>query len=209
MSTETSLKKKNNSYLWSFFLFNLLVFLTLFFVTHFQTIVKDYRAMFTARNSGVILMPIILFIINGLLTSQQKAVLVFWKLKDPLPGSKAFSVYSNKDPRIDLAKLQSVYGTLPTDAAEQNRLWYKIYRKNNTEVSVENSHREFLLGRDLVSITFLYIIFAGIPTFVLLFSVLSLYYLLFLVVEYLILVQVAKNHGIRFVCNVLAVESTC
>lgn len=208
MSTETSLKKKNNSYLWSFFLFNLLVFLTLFFVTHFQTIIKDYKAMFTVRNSGVILMPIILFIINGLLTSQQKAILVFWKLKNPLPGSKAFSIYSNKDSRIDLTKLQSVYGALPTDAAEQNRLWYKIYRKNNTEVSVENSHKEFLLGRDLVSITFLYIIFAGIPVLILLFSRLSIYYLLFLVIEYLILVQVAKNHGIRFVCNVLAVEST-
>jgi len=207
MSTETSLKKKNNSYLWSFFLFNLLVFLALFFVAHFQTIVKDYRAMFTARNSGIILMPIILFIINGLLTSQQKAVLVFWKLKNPLPGSKAFSFYSDKDSRIDLFKLQSIYGTLPTDSAEQNRLWYKIYRKNNTEVSVENSHKEFLLGRDLVSITFLYIIFAGIPMLILLFSTLSIYYLLFLVIEYLILVQVAKNHGIRFVCNVLAVES--
>ena len=207
MSNETSLKKQNYPLLWSFFLFNLLVFLGLFFITHFETIKNDYRAIFTIRNSGIILMPIVLYIINGLISSNQKATLVFWKFKNPLPGSRAFSVHANKDFRVNKEGLQSIYGLLPSEAAEQNKLWYKIYRKNITDISVENSHREFLLGRDLVSITFLYIILAGLPAMIFAFSWFSFYYLIFLLVEYFILVRVARNHGQRFVCNVLAVES--
>jgi hypothetical protein len=207
MSTESYLKKQNAPYLWTFFIFNAVVFLLLFFVTYFETIINDYKAMLTLRSSGILIAPLILFIICGLLSANQKAVIVFWRFKNPLPGSRAFTVYGLKDSRIDMVQITNTYNPLPSTPESQNALWYKLFKKNEKNIIIQKSHKDFLLARDLVAICFLYIICAALPMLFLGKWPLNLYYFSFLVVEYLILVRVAQNHGRSFVCNVLAIES--
>ncbi len=207
MSTEANLKKQNAPYLWTFFIFNAAVFLGLFFAINYEAIMNDFKSILTFRSSGILVAPLILFVLNGIISSNQKSILVFWRIKHPLPGSRAFSFHGGRDARIDINRLEQLYGILPVTPENQNSLWYKIYRKNSLEVSVYQSQKDFLLARDLVSLAFLYIICAGLPMLFIATWPLRLYYLFFLLAEYLILVRIAQNHGRRFVTNVLAVES--
>lgn len=207
MSTETNLKVKNAPSLWTFFIFNSLVFLGLFFATHVDAIFNDFDKMVSLRASGIAFAPLILFIVNGFLSSNQKAILVFWKFHNPLPGSRAFSVLGKADSRVDMDQLNLKHGPLPLTAADQNNLWYKLYRQNAADTAVNSSHGAFLLARDLVSMSFLFVVFAGLPMLFFGKSPLNYLYLFVLLLEYLVILIGARNRGNRFVTNVLAVES--
>jgi hypothetical protein len=207
MSTETNLKAKNASMLWAFFLFNAVVFLSVFFASNVDAILHDFKTMLSFRASGILIAPLVLFLINGILSSEQKAVLVFWRIKNVLPGSRAFSKHGKSDPRVNMQRLNTLHGPLPSAANDQNSLWFKLYRSNSSEASVIKSHKDFLLARDMVSITFLYIIFTAIPMLFIGDAPYTYYYLGALLLEYVFIVRVAQNHGKRFVTNVLALES--
>jgi len=206
MSTETNLKAKNVPYLWSFFVFNLTVLIVIFFAGYYREISGDLEKMLSLRTAGVLAAPLILFIINGLLSSEQKTVLVFWRLKDPLPGTRAFSVHAPRDMRIDMARLQSLHGNLPTSAKNQNALWYRIFKSNHDDIMVWKSHKDFLLARDMAAMGFLFVLFAGIPMLIVGPAPLNWLYFLWLVFQYSLVCIIAQNHGKRFVKNVLAVE---
>jgi hypothetical protein len=64
--------------------------------------------------------------LNGIISSNQKAVLTFWRFKNPLPACRAFSHYAQKDDRVDNKILEAKFSPLPETAKEQNSLWYKI-----------------------------------------------------------------------------------
>jgi hypothetical protein len=98
-------------------------------------------------------------------------------------------------------------GTLPISPREQNQLWYKLFKKHSINVIVVKSHRNFLLARDLTAICFLFFILAGLPMLYFGRPPYNYIYLFFLLIQYLVLVVVAQNHGRRFVTNVLALES--
>lgn len=174
---------------------------------YFKTLTTGVDIVFILKVLGVSIAPLLLFLLNGLISSHQKAVLVFWKLKNPLPGSEAFSKLSKNDTRIDRAKLKSVYGSLPKSPIEQNKLWYKIYKKNSSNTIVSDSHRALLLARDLTSLCVLFVIFLGIPVLIIGQWPISLYYFLGLLLQYVIVVIGAQNRGRRLVTNVLAIES--
>jgi hypothetical protein len=149
----------------------------------------------------------VLFILNGLLTPNQKAILVFWRFRHILPGNRAFSFHAHKDARIDSKNLALLYPNLPRNPVDQNRLWYKIYKSNSGDIAIVKSHKDFLLARDLTSMSFLFLIGIGIPSLILVRQPIKWYYAVFLLIQYLIMVILAKNHGNRFVRNVLAHES--
>ena len=111
------------------------------------------------------------------------------------------------DARIDRKKLKEIYGALPKNPSEQNKLWYKIYKKNSLDIVISESHRAFLLARDLTTLCFLFVIFIGIPVVILGKWPISIYYFAFLVIQYFIVVVGAQNRGRRFVTNVLATET--
>lgn len=179
----------------------------MFFPAHFAKLAKEFDIVFVIKTLGMFIAPLILFLLNGLLSSHQKAVLVFWKISNPLPGSEAFSKISKTDTRIDRKKLKISHGSFPKKASDQNKLWYKIYKKNSADLIVSESHRAFLLARDLTSLSFLFLIFIGLP---ILWSEkwpLSFFYFIILISQYLLVRLGAKNRGRRFVSNVLAIES--
>lgn len=208
MNNEINLKSKNTSSLWFFLVANILFLCGMFYPKLFNRIVVDFDILFLSKMLGMIIAPVLLFLLNGFLSSDQKAILVFWKLKNPLPGSRAFSKLSGLDSRIDLGKLKERYGKLPKSPKKQNRLWYQIYKKNSNDIIVLESHRGYLLARDLTSLCVLFLVFIGVPILLIESRPYSFIYFLVLSIQYFFVVIGAQNRGNRFVTNVLAVESS-
>jgi hypothetical protein len=76
------------------------------------------------------LLSIIVMAVDSIPGPYVKAVLVFWRVRNPLPGSHAFDKAKlDRDPRIDKARLRALAGgRVPRSGLEQNGLWYKLYR---------------------------------------------------------------------------------
>jgi hypothetical protein len=147
-------------------------------------------------------------IVNGQVSAAAKARIVFFKWRDPLPGSRAFSHYAKCDERVDVGSLLQKLGQLPHEPRQQNAMWYKMYRSVEAEPSVREAHQYFLFFRDYATLMVLLTIFL-IP--------LDAYYAasykpvailggLFLV-QFLLACRAAQIHGKRLVCNVLAICS--
>jgi len=157
----------------------------------------------------IFLLSILAIALSGIIPSKWKFILVFWKLKNAKPASEAFTKWMFKDERIDIKIFQKKYKPLPTSPKEQNVLWYKLYKKHQERPSVIDAHRNFLLTRDLATISFIFMFLFGF--YILLKekdSFLSLAIFLIFLGEYVLFFISARNYGIRFVCNVLAEESS-
>lgn len=207
MEKQINLKAKNTPQLWILLSANILIICGVFFPVFFQGLKDKFNIIFIIKGLGLSIAPLMLFLLNGLISSNQKAILVFWKFKNPLPGTEVFSKLIKKDPRIDRKKLKEIYGNLPKNPKDQNKLWYKIYRKNSINPVILESHRAFLLARDLSSLCFLFILFIGFPSLFFFNLPVGMYYFAFLMIQYLFIVIGAQNRGRRFVTNVLAIES--
>lgn len=147
-------------------------------------------------------------IANGILSSRVKESLVFWRLRDPLPGGRVFTELIQCDPRIDVQSLTRALGELPVTAHEQNATWYKIYKKHDSKIGVQDAQRNYLLTRDMTGfsvLTFCMVLvvslLVALPVNRLLICLLVLFF------EYLVTAVAARNYGNRFVCDVLAEES--
>jgi hypothetical protein len=170
--------------------------------------VHGLRAVFTDANN---LLPIgfalvISTVLNGVLSAENKARLVFLRWRNALPGHRAFSEYATSDPRIDLEGLAKLHGSaFPTDPIDQNRAWYRMYKTVEKEPSVNQVHRDFLLLRDYTGLCTLFIVFFGAAGLYAIPSMkIGLLYVVLLVIQYVVVRQAACNYGIRFVTTVLA-----
>lgn len=162
-----------------------------------------------SRILSTAVMPVVVLLVVNVLPHNVKSTLVYWKPLGVLPGFEAFTKYGPRDPRIDIAALKKNVGSLPTEPAEQNSKWYKLYKMVPDEPEVMEAHKLFLLYRDmavlslpLIALVPLSLNFVGATN-----SVLSLAAGLF-TIQYLLTAFSARWSGIRFVCNVLAVHST-
>lgn len=207
MSTDKNLKKMNSANIWGFFLLNLLIFSACFFGSVLEEIPEQIQSFQIVRGLGILAAPILIFILNGILTSDQKAFLVFWKFRNTLPGHRAFTKYAKIDARVNLDRLVQLHGDLPTDEKEQNKLWYRLYRNNRVETVISKAHQNFLLARDLTSLSFLFLL-CSLGMFIVFNFKPSFIYASIVIFEYLIMMRLAQNHGRKFVRDVLAIESS-
>lgn len=147
-------------------------------------------------------------LLNSLIPSKAKAVLVFWRARDVLPGHRAFTAFLDGDPRVDRAAIEKDLGTLPTNPKEQNAAWYKLLKKHEYDPRVEEAHQQFLLFRDLAAISVLPMpfILGAIATGALQTRA-GLWGIAALLIQYLACAVAARNHGNSLVSNVLAVHS--
>jgi hypothetical protein len=166
----------------------------------------------TAFVRGILLAaagPLVAVFLNDLLSSNVKASIVFWRLKNALPGHRAFSEHADADPRIDMALLKKKVGEFPQMARDQNTCWYRLYQKHQSNVIVSDSHKRFLLFRDSSSLTLLILVISGViattsgTSFGVIATVVG-----GLTLQFLWLAISARNTGIRLVQNVLALESS-
>lgn len=145
-------------------------------------------------------------VLNGLLSADNKAKLVFLRWQNTLPSHQAFSKYAKLDPRIDLDALEKLHGSkLPKDPVEENKTWFRMYKSVENSTTVFQVHRDFLLLRDYTGLSFLFLVFLGsIGIYVIESLEASRIYLGILIIQYLTVRQAASNYGIRMVTTVLS-----
>lgn len=200
------LKEQNRGHIWLIVAVNSLF---LYAVVQANAIeATGLRAMLkdTGNLLPVGLALIISTVLNGLLSADTKARLVFLRWQNPLPGHRAFTQYGKTDPRVDLAKVTKLHGSaLPTDPSEQNKVWYQFYKTVDNNPAVLQVHRDFLLMRDYAGLAALFIIFYGAAG---LYAIPSLkvagFYILLLIIQYAIVRRAAAIYGVRMVTTVLA-----
>lgn len=71
--------------------------------------------------------PVVVLLLSSLLSPDAKAILVFWRFDEVLPGHRAFSVHAVNDSRIDMEALRKNVGAFPDAAREENTMWYRLY----------------------------------------------------------------------------------
>jgi hypothetical protein len=203
-----SLKENNRKKLVLYAIMHFVVFACVlndsFHAFEWGTVVK--ALITSAAANGAIALAQILF--SGLISDEIKASLVFWRIKNPLPGTQAFSSIAKSDPRIDLVRLKKRYGAFPNDPKEQNLLWYRIYRQHKDEMPVLDAHGDFLLTREMtcMSIAFFIILpLLGLAQGLHWWLVLPYAGGLFLI--YLVTATAGRHYGRRLVANVLAIEA--
>lgn len=163
---------------------------------------KDYESLLPGA-----FVALVVGVLNSQLSHETKARLVFWRWNHPLPGSYAFTEVATKDTRIDPEALEQTFGTLPTDPAQQNRLWFKWYREFQDEVGISQVHREYLFTRDWAGLAVLLAIALTPLAFWQMTDPRAWLFTAVLVAQYLLVRRSAKNHGERFVASVLANKS--
>lgn len=137
------------------------------------------------------------------LSPTAKARLVFWRWHHALPGHRAFTVYAQTDPRVDISGLEKRLGALPREPMAENRAWFQLYKPLQKEPAVEHAHREYLFFRDYAALAAIALVALGTASVAYVGSVASLY-LVLLAVQYLLARTAASNAGARFVTAVLA-----
>lgn len=183
------------------------VFVVLGLAPNVEALSESARSLGRVLPAGLAL--VVVSVVNGVVPAQMKAQLVFWRWRNPLPGSEAFTRYAKTDPRINTIALQSRLGSLPTDPRAQNTLWYQLLRENETDPAVSEAHRQFLLMRDVCVTALLMVFTLGIAVLLAGASAeRASVYTGVLLLQYLLTRLSAANYGRRFVCTVLAVSST-
>lgn len=166
---------------------------------------RQWTALVDLKNLLSLFLPFVTLILDGIVTSDFKAVIVYWKWRNPLPGHEAFTVHGKEDARVDMNALEAEYGPLPTEPTSQNLLWYKLSKATARQASVEEAHYSWLFTRDLTNLSFgLLIVSAALAAALRIggwgwIVLVTAQGLLFVVLS-----QVAVNKGIRFVTTVLA-----
>lgn len=208
---EPYLKGKNSLYLWSFVSVNVTVFLSLVITRHFDSAsIAGSWAHVTAKNGiFAVSIPLATIILAGLLNDINKARLVFWRWRHPLPGTRVFSELISTDSRIDLPALKASVGKFPRAPQEQNSLWYRLYRKHKMTRSVWESHKVYLLTRDMSTIAALAALLLSVGAATARIDLrATLIYSMFLTAQYVFIAKAAHNYGNRFVLNVICEESS-
>ena len=205
----TSLKGQNHGWLLVVILANFVVlYLAVktgsLFSDGLGVLVRDWKDALLA--GGAILLTTLL---NGLLSRDNKARIVFWKWNNPLPSRAAFSRHGKDDQRVDLCAIEKRFGTLPTSPEKQSALWYKIYSEYRDDPAVLQVHRDYLLMRDWCSLSVLFIFILGTigVTMITPLEVKMLYTAL-LIGQYVLTMLSARNYGVSLVKNTLALGST-
>lgn len=166
------------------------------------------EAMAVPGSASLGLIVIASLVLLGLVPPNLRDRLVHLRWRDPLPGSRAFTRVGPTSSHVDMATLQARLGPLPVDPAEQNRLFYRLYRPLRDDVGVCDPHRRYLAARDVATITALLIV----PLPLLAAAVngnagRSALYAAGLLAAYLACAVAAKNYGWRMVQHVLALTA--
>lgn len=202
-----TLKGRNLAWLVATLVLDVLVLLVLAFHMAIQDLTPT--AIAAVRTSLTVLLPIPALILSSLISADHKAILVFWRFKHPLPGARAFSAHAQADHRIDLEKLKKHVGEFPVDPRQQNAKWYGLYKQVDSDPSVVDSHKNYLLFRDIAAMSLLLVpvlpvamYFIGVDTTRILISA------AWFLGQYLVTALAAQTTGTRFVQNVLAVHAS-
>ena len=195
---------------WLFFLAALDVFILLLVL--FPEMVTG-RALASIPGYGrlmaVALIPIPTLLLGAALPNSLKASLIYWRIRYAAPEHWAFTKYAAADPRVDMGALRENVGALPDNPEAQNKLWRKLYHQVDMVLAVVESHRAYLLFRDMAAISFLVVVFVLTALIVTHAKQTQIWgCATILSVQYFVIAFTARRSGIRFVGAVLAQHGT-
>ena len=202
-----TLKKQNRKTLVGFILINVILFSVLsnnFFID--TTGIKD---LISSALDPKILLVILLFglsiILEGILSSNIKAIIVFNRIKFPLPGCRIFTDIAYRDHRIDMKKLKGIYNNnLPSEPESQNSEWFRLYKLYEKVEVIEESHKSFLLTRDLLALSIILIILSTVLHIIVGTDFQNIMYSITIYIVLIIVFKIsAYNYGNRFTANVI------
>lgn len=205
------IKSENRKWLIGYLLLQIVIFAL--FSGLINSTFSDVNALLSKLKDPQGFLPLIAVIfsivLEGLLSNPIKEFLVFWRIKNRLPGHRAFSVIGPRDARVNMEKVKALFPNgLPSDPKLQNQEWFQLYKKYGDERRVFYSHKAFLLTRDLTALTaaviplsFIGHLIAGTQ-----WKIIG-YHVLFLMALLVLISLSTRSYGNRFVANVL-VEAT-
>ena len=163
--TKEYLKGSYKGTLWIIAALNVAVFwVVVVSAADFSTVGAVLNSL-TAKDSAVgMIAPVAVFVLNGWLSADTKAVIVHLRYRHALPGCRAFSLHLPREARADPQGLAHRWGPFPTDPVEQNRLWYRMFKSVEGEIEVHEAHRDSLLSRDLAGFAVIFLLLFGIGT---------------------------------------------
>lgn len=148
---------------------------------------------------------LLMLVLQEIFPRSLKEMLVFWRLRDRLPGCRAFTEIAPKDARIDPTDLAVLLPTLPMTPTEQNALWYKWLKASESDPAIADNHRRFLILRDCA--VFLALLTFVTPVLLIWTPERSDRTLMLaggLLVAYFVVALSANNAAVRLVGNVVA-----
>jgi hypothetical protein len=82
-----------------------------------------------------------------------KEILVFWRLKDRLPGCRAFERHSAD--RYDLSRIVNITALRALSGADQQRVFYnRVYKKHQKDATVAGKSFRYVAWRDTAAVWF-------------------------------------------------------
>ena len=201
------IKSENRKWLIGYLLLHIVIFAL--FAGFISPTFSDINVLLSKLKDPQGFLPLLAVIfsivLEGLLNNPIKEFLVFWRIKNRLPGHRAFSVIGPRDARVNMGKVKALFPDgLPTNPKLQNQEWFELYKKYGDERRVFYSHKAFLLTRDLTALTASVIPLSFIGHLIVgnQWSMIG-YHLLFLIGLLILISLPARNYGNRFVANVL------
>ena len=161
------------------------------------------------RLMAVALIPVPTLLLGVALPNGLKVILIYWRIRYASPEHRAFTEHAAADPRVDTGALRENVGALPDDPEAQNKLWRKLYHQVDMVVTVVESHRAYLLFRDMAAISFFVLVFALTALIVMharqaqVWGCATIFFM-----QYVATAWTARRSGIRFVGAVLAQHGT-
>ena len=170
-------------------------------------------------NSSILssILYIFTLILDGVFNDKLKSKLVYIFFGKS-PGERVFTqiMSNNKDNRFSYNQLKEkrpdIFSNMPSDKKEkfkyENNEWYKLLNKYRNEDMVFQSHRDWLMYRDMYCSTICVLIIYLILS--LAFRVIPFHvnFVAFIIVLLLLLNIAARNKARRFVYNVVTREAT-
>lgn len=205
------LKTKNAPFVWTFLGVNIALLLAIRITGTADLVsLNAIWSQLTLKDGiAAAALPILAVILAGVLGDTGKARVVFWRLRNPLPGCRAFTRFVHEDPRINSAALMAKLGEFPAEPRQQNALWYKLYKLQAEKATVAHAHKVYLLTRDLAAVSAVLLCLFSVAVIVSNMALrLKLGYTGYLLFQYVITAVAARNYGNRFVTNVLVEESS-
>ena len=149
---------------------------------------------------------LILLVLQEVVPRPVKEALIFFRLRDRLPGCRAFSVIAARDPRVDPVELGVLLPSVPMTGIEQNALWYRWLKAVESDPAISDNHHRFLALRDAAVLLLL----LGLATPLFAFLKLQHWHWHWFALSgvfigaYLVTGFAARNAAIRLVGNVIA-----
>jgi len=209
------IKKEYKMHIIIYFILYLFILNTIVFKINIVSLFNDIaitNEFLIKIGCNVILIPIssvMSLVILNIIPTKIKNMLIFWKINQSLPSYRLDKTLKSDD-RINLEVIKRLYGKR-LSAQKQHDNWYKCYKKNENDIRVIDSQKNYLFSRDLcvstiilffisnISITIGYLIYNSS-------HLIFIYNILVLISLYIMFMIVSRNNANRFVCNVLITE---